>query len=103
MKADQVLQRTKQYGPNQLPDAPLRSPWLAFAGQFKSILILILIGAAGLAALIGNTKDALVIVAVVLINASVGFYQEYRAEQSLAALNSMLPVKARVRRDRQKI
>ena len=103
LKADQVLQRTKQYGPNQLPDAPLRSPWLVFAGQFKSILILILIGAAGLAALIGNTKDALVIVAVVLINASVGFYQEYRAEQSLAALKSMLPVKARVRRDRQKI
>ena len=103
LKADQVLQRTKQYGPNQLPDAPLPSPWLVFAGQFKSILILILIGAASLAALIGNTKDALVIVAVVLINASVGFYQEYRAEQSLAALKSMLPVKARVRRDRQKI
>ena len=103
LKPDQVIRRTKQYGPNLLPDAPLRSPWLVFASQFKSILILILIGAASLAALIGNTKDALVIVAVVLINATVGFYQEYRAEQSLAALKSMLPVKARVRRDRQKI
>ena len=91
LKADQVVWRARQHGPNLLPDAPPRSPWLVFASQFKSILILILIliGAAGLAALIGNTKDALVIVAVVLINATVGFYQEYRAEQSLAALKSM--------------
>ena len=103
LKADQVLERRQQHGFNQLPDEPLRSPWLVFASQFKNILILILIGAASLAALIGNIKDALVIVAVVFINASIGFYQEYRAEQSLAALKSMLPVKARVRRDRQKI
>ena len=103
LSAEQVVQRKTKYGLNQLPDAPPRSAWRVFLAQFKSILILILIGAATLAALIGNTKDALVILAVVLINATVGFYQEYRAEQSLAALKGMLPVRARGRREGQKI
>jgi P-type Ca2+ transporter type 2C len=103
LPAQQVAQRKTKYGPNQLPEAPPRPAWRVFLAQFKSILILILIGAATLAALIGNTKDALVILAVVLINATVGFYQEYRAEQSLAALKGMLPVRARVRREGEKI
>jgi len=103
LSSTQTRQRYLQYGPNRLSEAPPRSAWLVFLGQFKSILILILIGAALLAALIGNIKDAVVILAVVLINASVGFYQEYRAERSLTALKSMLPVKTYVRRDGQKL
>ena len=67
-------------------------------GQFKSILILILI-LIGAAALVGSLKDAVVILAVVMINALVGFYHEYRAERSLDALKSMLPTQARVRPD----
>lgn len=97
-----AMQRVVRDGPNRLPEPPPRSAWLVFAGQFKSVLILILFGAASLAAFIGNIKDALVILAVVLINASVGFYQEYRAERSLAALKGMLPVKTHVRREGQK-
>ena len=95
----QALERLARHGPNRLPETPLRSPWRVLLGQFKSILILILIGAAALAALVGSFKDAVVILAVVVINALVGFYQEYRAERSLDALKSMLPIKARVRRD----
>src|SRR6185295_6286194 len=75
---EQVRQRKERYGPNRLPEAPPRPAWLVLFSQFKSILILILIGAAFLAAAIGNVKDALVILAVVVINAAVGFYQEYR-------------------------
>lgn len=99
LSTEQVTQRKKQYGPNQLQEESPRSAGLVFLVQFKSILILILIGAAFLAALIGNLKDAIVILAVVIINAFVGFYQEYRAEQSLTALKGMLPVRARVRRE----
>jgi len=98
-----VLQRTRQCGPNVLPNAPQRPAWHVFAAQFKSILILILIGASGLSSLLGNFTDAIVILAVVLINATVGFYQEWREEQSLAALKDMLPMRARVRRQGQKV
>ena len=98
----QATQRNAQYGPNRLPEPPTRSAWVVFLGQFKSILILILISAALLSALIGNVKDAVVILAVVVINAVVGFYQEYRAERSLTALKGMLPVKTYVRREGEK-
>lgn len=101
--AAEALQRIQQFGPNVLPNAPQRPTWHVFAAQFKSILILILIGASGLSLLLGNFKDAIVILAVVLINATVGFYQEWRAEQSLAALKDMLPLRARVRRQGQKV
>jgi P-type Ca2+ transporter type 2C len=103
LAASEALHRKKQFGPNQLPNPPQRQAWHVFAAQFKSILILILAGASGLSALIGNIKDALVILAVMLINATVGFYQEWRAEQSLAALKEMLPSRARVRRQGEKL
>ena len=99
LSAKDALERLARVGPNRLPQAPGRSPWRVLLAQFKSILILILLGAVVLSALVGSTKDAMVILAVVVVNALVGFYQEYRAERSLAALKSMLPTKARVRRD----
>ncbi len=103
LSSEKATQRYRQYGPNRLSETPPRSPWSVFLGQFKSILILILIGTAVLAALIGSVKDAVVIFVVVLINATVGFYQEYRAERSLAALKNMLPAKTYVRRDGKKL
>lgn len=94
-----AVTRMAEVGPNKLPEAPAKPAWRVLAAQFKSLLILILLGASALAASIGSYKDAAVILAVVVINALVGFYQEYRAERSLAALKSMLPPQARVRRD----
>ena len=99
----EAASRLASVGPNRLAGQPPRSPGLLFLSQFKSVLILILIGAAALASLIGNVKDASVILAVVVINAIVGFYQEYRAEQSLAALKKMLPLRTHVRRDGKKL
>lgn len=95
--------RLASVGINRIEGQPSRAPILLFLTQFKSALILILIGAAVLAALIGNFKDACVILSIVVINAFVGFYQEYRAEQSLAALRKMLPLKTHVRREGKKL
>ncbi len=95
----QSAERLVKWGPNALPATPPRPPWRVLLAQFKGVMILILMGAALLAALVGSVKDASVILAVVVINALVGFYQEYRAERSLDALKSMLPVNATVRRD----
>jgi len=102
LTSKEALSRLESVGPNRLFEKPPPSPWRLFFTQFRSAIILVLIGAAVLSALIGNLKDALVIFAVVILNAIVGFYQEYRAELSLAALKKMLPVSTHVRRDRDK-
>ena len=94
----EVRQRLERFGPNQLREKPPRSPWLKFADQFRNLLVLVLIGAAALAAAIGDTKDAVVILIVIVLNAGLGFYQEHRAEATLAALKQMLARHARVRR-----
>jgi Ca2+-transporting ATPase len=91
--------RLARFGENRLAEKPPRSKWLAFLDQFRSLLILVLIGAALLAGAIGDIKDAVVILVVVLFNALLGFWQEHRAEATLAALKQMLAPTARVRRD----
>ncbi|WP_410499116.1 cation-translocating P-type ATPase [Chitinibacter sp. S2-10] len=96
--ASVTLQRA-HFGRNELPETQNRSAWRVFLAQFFNALILVLLGAALLSALIGHTTDAVIIFGVILINALVGFYQEYRAEQSLLALKAMLPPQACVRRE----
>ncbi len=99
LSSEEAAARQQHYGPNHLKETPPRSRWLLLADQFKGVLILVLIGAAVLAAIIGDMTDAVVILIVVLINAFLGFSQEQRAEQSLAALKKMLAPTAEVRRD----
>lgn len=94
-----VSARQRHHGPNRLPEAAGPTAMGIFLRQFRSLIVVVLAVAAGFAAAIGNLKDASVIVAVLLLNAIVGFYQEFRAERSLAALKNMLPATARVRRD----
>jgi Ca2+-transporting ATPase len=97
----EAANRQAKYGPNRLEETPPRSRWLLLLDQFKGVLILVLIGAAMLAAAIGDLADAAVILVVVVINAVLGFSQEHRAEKSLAALKKMLAPTAEVRRDGQ--
>ena len=94
----EARQRLDRLGPNKLLEKPPRPVWIKFADQFKNLLVLVLIGAASLAGAIGDTKDAVVILVVIVLNAGLGFYQEHRAEATLAALKQMLARHARVRR-----
>ncbi len=91
--------RLGRFGENRLEEKPPRSRWLLLRDQFKSVLILVLIVAAALAGAIGDIKDAVVILVVVVLNALLGFWQENRAEATLAALKGMLSPTGRVRRD----
>ncbi len=99
LTAAEADRRLAEHGLNRLDETPPRSAWLKFFDQFKSVLILILIAAAGVAYFVGDVIDTVVILVVVGFNAILGFYQEHRAEQSLDALKKMLALKARVRRD----
>jgi P-type Ca2+ transporter type 2C len=99
LSADEARARLQRHGENRMAEKAPRSRWLAFADQFRSILIVVLLAAAALAGAIGDVKDVLVILAVVLFNSLLGFWQEHRAEATLAALKKMLVPVARVRRD----
>jgi len=100
--AAQVRERLAQYGPNRLRPPKARSAWLRLLAQFHNILIYVLL-AAGLATLLlGHFIDAAVIVAVVVINALIGFLQEGKAERALNAVRKLLSPQAMVMRDGQK-
>ncbi|HYO03547.1 MAG TPA: HAD-IC family P-type ATPase [Mycobacterium sp.] len=98
LSEEEVGSRLALYGPNQLAEAARRPALLRFADQFRSVLILVLIAAAVLAGVVGDVKDTIVITVVLLINATIGFVMENRAERSLDALRDMLSPTARVRR-----
>jgi calcium-translocating P-type ATPase len=90
--------RLARFGPNTLPPPKPRHALLRFAAQFHSVLIYFLLAAALGAALLGHAVDAGAIVAVVLINALVGYIQEGKAEKALAAMQRMIAPRAAVLR-----
>ena len=99
LSSDAAAERLARLGENKLAEARAKPLWLKFLDQFKNFLVIVLMFAAALAWAIGDLKDAVVILIVVVFNAVLGFYQEHRAEQTLAALKGMLAAHARVRRD----
>ena len=95
--------RLERYGPNRLAEARRQSALWRFLLQFNNLLIYLLLGAAALAAAIGNLADAVVVLAVVLLNAIIGFIQEGRAERALEAIRSMIDPHASVLRDGSRV
>lgn len=99
LTSEEVRGRQAQYGANTLAE-PVRShPVRIFFSQFRDIMVLILLAAAVISWLLGETADAVTIAVIVVLNAVLGFVQEYRTEQTLLALRSMTAPTARVRRD----
>jgi len=96
LAADEAERRLAVHGPNRLPQGRPRGALLRLLAQFHNLLIYVLLAAGILAALIGHTTDALVIFAVVLANAVIGFVQEGRAERALEAIRTMIDPRASV-------
>jgi magnesium-transporting ATPase (P-type) len=96
LDADEAARRRAIYGENRLPEPSRRHPVLRFLAQFGNTLIYFLLAAAVAAWILGHHIDAAVIVAVVTINAIVGFIQEDKAEKALSAIRKMIAPHASV-------
>ncbi|HEV8716872.1 MAG TPA: cation-translocating P-type ATPase [Candidatus Binatia bacterium] len=101
LSTHEAAQRLAHDGPNELCKGEVISPLALLAGQFSSLVIWILIGAAVVSGILGETIDGVAILAIVLLNALVGFCQEYRAERAAAALARLTAPRAKVVRDGQ--
>lgn len=96
LSADEAAARLTRYGANLLTEKPKRSLLRLLLDQFSDFMILVLIGAAVISGIAGDLQDSIVIIVIVFINAFIGFMQEFRAEQAMAALHAMAAVHARV-------
>jgi Ca2+-transporting ATPase len=96
---EEAARRLEERGANELEDKGGRSPWGILWEQFTSTMIVILIVAALASAFLGDYEDSIAIAVIVVLNAALGFGQEYRAERAMAALKRLSAPRVRVRRD----
>ena len=99
LPSEEAQQRRTEYGENTIARASGRSALAIFLDQFDSVLIWVLLAAAGLSIWAGHTVDAVLISIIVVANGVFGFAQEYRAERSLESLRELAAPTATVRRD----
>jgi len=103
LSQEEVVNRLEKHGLNQLPEARTRGPLTRFFYQFHNVLIYVLIVASAVTAFLGHWIDTSVIIAVVFLNALIGFVQEGKAENALRAIRQMLSLNAMVFRDAKQI
>jgi len=89
LSPEESAERRREHGLNVIEEARPRSRIALFVAQFADYMILVLLAAAVIAGLVGDLADTVVIVAIVVLNAVIGFVQEYRAERAMAALKAM--------------
>jgi Ca2+-transporting ATPase len=96
---NEAAERLEHYGFNELVETGKKSPWRILWEQMTSIMVVILIIAAIISLVLGEYLDAIVITAIILINAAIGFQQEYKAEEAMSALKQMAVPNVKVRRE----
>lgn len=99
LSANEASARLLRFGPNELETQPPKSPFRMILDQFSDFMILVLLAAAVISGFVGEPADTIAIIVIVVINAIIGFIQEYRADQAMAALKMMAAPLALVRRD----
>ncbi|HSN58672.1 MAG TPA: HAD-IC family P-type ATPase, partial [Clostridiaceae bacterium] len=99
LTSEEAAKRLEEYGENKLKGKPQKSLVTMFFAQMKDMLIYVLLGAAVITIAIGEYVDAVIILMVVILNAVIGVFQEYKAGKAIEALQKMTTPKALVRRD----
>ena len=99
LSSEEAEQRLQEFGPNELTEAPPTTFWQMLREQFANFVVILLIVAAIISAALGDYVEAAAIMAIVVLNAALGVFQERRAEQSLAALRKLAAPDALVLRD----
>src|SRR5688572_13826840 len=94
LTSQQATDRLQQHGPNEIEAKKKKTWWGILLSQFTDFMIIILMAAAVISGFIGDSTDMIVIFAIVLLNAVVGFIQEWRAEKAIEALQQMAASKA---------
>jgi Ca2+-transporting ATPase len=99
LSSAEASERLLLYGPNELIETKKRTLFLMFLDQFNDFMIMVLIAAAIISGIIGEPVDTIAIAVIVILNAIIGFVQEYRAEKAMKALKTMAAPTAVVFRD----
>jgi len=99
LASEEAARRLARVGPNELRRGKSISPLAILAQQFRSLVVWLLVGAVVVSGALGEWVDGLAILAIVVLNAVIGFFQEFRAERAVAALARLSAPRARVVRD----
>ncbi len=99
LSSSEAERRLSEHGPNELTAKKKTPAIIYFLRQFKDIMILVLVAAAVISAFVGELTDTIVILVIIIINAIIGFVQEYRAEKAMDALKQMSAQQAKVLRN----
>ena len=95
--------RLEKFGPNALQEKKKKPAWVLFLAQFKDFMILILAAAAVISGIVGDLTDTIIILVILVLNAVLGFVQEYRAEKAMDSLKKLTETQTKVFRDGQLI